>query len=76
MTKYISTGSNVRSNKVYHTNKDCGCLKGTVREVTKNELKHHELRLCQWCDPDKTPNAQYEQDRSYQAALKEAAKDD
>lgn len=74
MTKYVPTGANVRSNQVYHTNKDCECLKSSVREVTENELKHHELRLCEWCDPDKDPNAQFEQDHSYQERLKRAAK--
>jgi hypothetical protein len=58
---------------VYHTNKECHTIDSRVREVSDSELQHHELKLCQWCDPDiEHPNKGVEQDHSYQKLLKEA----
>jgi predicted secreted Zn-dependent protease len=74
MTKYIHAESANNKLTVFHTDKDCQTLKGRVRPVTESEIEYHELTLCQWCDPEtESPNAQYEQDFSYQEALKEAA---
>jgi len=75
MSKFIHVGSKNSKLNVYHTSKDCQTLKGRARVATESEITHHELELCEWCDPDKeNPNAQYEQDHSYQEALKKAAK--
>lgn len=77
MTKYIRANSRNSKKTVYHTNKDCNRVTGDVRIVDQSEIDFHELTLCTWCDPTvEDPNAQYEQDFSYQEALKDAAKDD
>lgn len=74
--KFVHTDRKNSKKNVYHTDRDCTRLKGNGRPVTEAEVEYHELRLCQWCDPEiEHPNAQYEQDFSYQKALKEAAKD-
>jgi len=75
MNKYVHTDRKNSKKNVYHTDRGCTRLKGSGRVVTEAEIEYHDLRLCQWCDPDEQPNAQYEQDFSYQKALKEAAKD-
>jgi len=76
MSKYIHSDSQNSKLNVYHTDRNCQTLKGVVRPATDSEIEYHDLELCEWCDPDvEDPNAQYEQDHSYQEALKEAAKD-
>lgn len=75
--KYVRTGSRNSTKTVYHIDADCVQLKGDKRIVAESEIEYHSLTLCQWCDPDANdPNAQYDQDHSYQQALKEAANDD
>lgn len=77
MSKYITSDGSKRNNRVYHTNPNCSTLKADVREVTQSEIQHHELELCQWCDPEiDHPNAGVEQDHSYQKLLQEAPKND
>jgi len=77
MSKYVHTDRKNTKKNVYHSSRECKRLKGNGRPVTEAEIEYHELRLCQWCDPDvEHPNAQREQDYSYQKALKEAAKEE
>ena len=77
MTKFVSANRSNSRKEVYHNNKECQRIRSDTRVVSESEIEYHELKLCAWCDPDiSNPNVQYEQDRSYQAALKEAAKDD
>lgn len=77
MNKFIPSHGGKRSNNVYHTDKECPTPKANVREVTENEIQHHELELCQWCDPETDhPNAGVEQDHSYRKFLREAGKND
>ena len=73
--KYVRVGRKNSSKHVYHTNKNCKRLQSDTREVSETEIQWQELTLCQWCDPDiENPNAQYDQDHSYQERLKRAAK--
>jgi hypothetical protein len=77
MSKYVHTDRKNSKKNVYHIDRNCTRLKGTGRPVSDSEIEYHNLRLCQWCDPDVDhPNAQHNQDYSYQEALKEAAKDE
>ena len=72
---YVRVGRKNSNKNVYHTDRDCKRLKSDVRVVAESEVEYQELTLCQWCDPDiENPNAQYDQDHSYQKRLKRAAK--
>jgi hypothetical protein len=76
MTKKYIRADTANTNKTcYHTDKDCEQLKA-YREVTKNEIAYHDLRLCKFCDPDASPRPNDEQDRSHLRALQKAAKND
>ena len=73
--KYVRVGRKNSNKNVYHTDRDCKRLKSDVRVVAESEVEYQELTLCQWCDPDiENPNAQHDQDHSYQERLKRAAK--
>ena len=75
--KYVRVGRKNSNKNVYHTDRDCKRLKSDVRVVAESEVEYQELTLCQWCDPDiENPNAQYDQDHSYQERLKRAAKNE
>ena len=75
MTKYIHVDSNNSRKTVYHTDENCTRLKPGYRPVTESEIEYHNLRLCEWCDPEIThPGANTDQDHGFQEALKEAAK--
>lgn len=72
--KYVRIGRKNSNKDVYHTDRDCKRLKSDIRVAPESEIEYHNLTLCQWCDPEITdPNAQYEQDHSYQEALKKQA---
>ena len=76
MTKYVRIGRRNSKKEAYHTNRNCKRLESDTRPVPQSEIEYHDLTLCQWCDPEvENPNAQYEQDHSYQKALKQAAKE-
>jgi len=74
MTKYVIGGRSNSRRNVYHTQTDCQTItKSEVRPVSENEIAYFELDLCEHCDPDKTPNDNGEQDRSYLKALQREA---
>jgi hypothetical protein len=77
MTKFVSVNKMNSKKEVYHTNTECKRIRSDVRVVPESEIEYHKLTLCAWCDPSvDNPNAQYDQDRSYYQALKEAAQND
>ena len=73
--KYISVDRKNSKKCVFHINTDCNRIKSTVRPVDKAEIRYHELKLCQYCNPNiDDPQNRSKQDKTYQKALKAAAK--
>lgn len=76
MTKYVCEGRANTRQSVYYTNKDCQRLdRSSVREATRNEIRHFELRLCKFCNPDADAIQPQDQSKAHYNALKEAAEE-
>jgi len=74
--KYISADRKNSKKSVFHIDTECNRIKSTVRPVTRGEIRHHGLTLCQYCNPNiDDPRNRGKQDKTYQKALKAAAKE-
>lgn len=75
MTKYVKKSGHSSKSKVYHTDEECFNLQSThdYREVDEHEIEIKGLRECKACQGEQ-PSKGVSKDRSYQEALKEAAK--
>jgi hypothetical protein len=72
--KYVSPNTGQNHKLVYHTDPNCRSVEN-VRPASDHEIEHHNLDLCEYCDPEKNPT-HTNQSREHYKALKEAAKND
>lgn len=73
---YVSVDRRSSKRVCYHLKHDCDRLNGTTRPVTMSEIRFHEMRLCQYCNPNiPDPQNRAKQTLKYQNALKEASND-
>jgi len=72
--KYVSPNTGQNHKNVYHTNRNCRSAEN-LRPASDHEINHHNLQLCEYCDPEKNPTGN-QQSRGHFESLKEAAKNE
>jgi len=76
MTKWIGKSTQCKSKTVYHIDKECERLRSEPMEVHPSEIEYHNLRCCDYCNPE-TPDPKRENNSSFKhyEALKAAARE-